>query len=65
MYYWTNNIITMKKDISDSCVLRKRFQCAETFHLLNQAKESLALVVKENMEVYEVLLEILQMHRNR
>lgn len=43
----------------------KRFQCAETFHLLNQAKESLALVVKENMEVYEVLLEILQMHRNR
>ena len=35
------------------------------FHLLNQAKESLALVVRENMAVYEVLMEILQMHRNR
>ncbi len=33
------------------------------FHLLNQAKESLALVVKENMAVYEVLLEILQMKK--
>ncbi len=31
------------------------------FHLLNQAKENLALVVKENMALYEVLLEILQM----
>lgn len=31
------------------------------FHLLNQAKESLALVVKDNMTVYGVLLEILQM----
>ena len=33
------------------------------FHLLNQAKESLALVVRENMAVYEVLLEILQMKK--
>lgn len=31
------------------------------FHLLNQAKESLALVVKNNITVYGVLLEILQM----
>ena len=35
------------------------------FHLLNQAKESLALVVKENMALYEVLLEILQMQEKR
>lgn len=35
------------------------------FHLLNQAKEGLALVVKDNMAVYEVLLEILQMRKNR
>lgn len=35
------------------------------FHLLNQAKESLALVVKNNMAVYAVLLEILQMNRKR
>ena len=35
------------------------------FHLLNQAKESLAFVVKDNMTVYEVLLEILQMSKKR
>lgn len=35
------------------------------FHLLNQAKESLALVVKDNMALYEVLLEILQMQEKR
>lgn len=33
------------------------------FHLLNQAKENLALVIKGNMAVYEVLLEILQMNK--
>ena len=33
------------------------------FHLLNQAQESLALVLRENMAVYEVLLEILQMKK--
>lgn len=33
------------------------------FHLLNQAKESLALVAKNNMTVYEILLEILQMRK--
>lgn len=47
------------------CSSEKDFSVRRLFHLLNQAKESLALVVKENMEVYEVLLEILQMHRNR
>ena len=35
------------------------------FHLLNQAKECLALVIKDNMVVYEVLLEILQMRKKR
>ena len=47
------------------CSSEKDFSVRRLIHLLNQAKESLALVVKENMEVYEVLLEILQMHRNR
>ena len=47
------------------CSSEKDFSVRRLFHILNQAKERLALVVKENMAVYEVLLEILQMHRNR
>ena len=35
------------------------------FHLLNQAKERLALVIKDNMAVYQELLGILQMNRKR
>ena len=46
------------------CSSEKDFSVRRLFHLLNQAKESLALVVKENMEVYEVLLEILQMKKS-
>ena len=30
------------------------------FHLLNQAKENLALIIEKNESVYEVLLELLQ-----
>ena len=33
------------------------------FHLLNQAKENLALIIEKNKPVYEVLLELLQMHK--
>nr|WP_295274862.1 DNA/RNA helicase domain-containing protein [uncultured Blautia sp.] len=47
------------------CSVEKYSSVRKLFHLLNQAKESLALVVRENMTVYEVLLLILQMHKNR
>ncbi len=47
------------------CSSEKDFSVRETFSSSERGEESLALVVKENMEVYEVLLEILQMHRNR
>ena len=47
------------------CSAEKYSSVRKLFHLLNQAKESLALVVRENMAVYEVMMEILQMHRNR
>ena len=47
------------------CSAKKYSSVRKLFHLLNQAKESLALVVRENMAVYEVMMEILQMHRNR
>ena len=33
------------------------------FHLLNQTKENLSLIIEKNESVYEILLEILQMHR--
>ena len=33
------------------------------FHLLNQAKENLALIIEKNEAVYEILLELLQTHR--
>lgn len=33
------------------------------FHLLNQTKENLTLIIEKNESVYEILLEILQMHR--
>ena len=36
------------------CSSEKDFSVRRLFHLLNQAKESLALVVKENMEVYHI-----------
>ena len=47
------------------CSAEKYSSVRKLFHLLNQAKESLALVVRENMAVYEVVMKILQMHRNR
>ena len=47
------------------CSAEKYSSVRKLFHLLNQAKESLALVVRENMALYEVMMEILQMHRNR
>ena len=47
------------------CSAEKYSSVRKLFHLLNQAKENLALVVRENMAVYEVMMEILQMHRNR
>lgn len=33
------------------------------FHLLNQAKANLALIIEKNEPVYEILLEILQLHK--
>ena len=54
-----------KRVIPGEVCAEKYSSVRKLFHLLNQAKESLALVVRENMAVYEVMMEILQMHRNR
>ena len=35
------------------------------FHQLNQAKEKLAIVIKDNPSVYDTILDILQMRKNR
>lgn len=35
------------------------------FHQLNQAKEKLAIVIKDNPAVYDTILNLLQMHKNR
>ena len=35
------------------------------FHQLNQAKEKLAIVIKDNPLVYDTILDILQMRKNR
>lgn len=71
-YYDGNGYLRARKICEDAYETTCTTTCRDSksdvrglFHQLNQAKEKLAIVIKDNPSVYDTILNLLQMRKNR